>query len=168
MNTNKKIISLFLVALFVAAASFSQTAIKVGEPAPAFSVTTTAGQTITNTTYKKKAIMLHFWGTWCPPCRAELPEMNKLAETLAKNPNSDLIFLAVSLSDTPLAVNTFMSKNGYTFTGGLDTTNEIAFAYNIQAVPTSILIGADGKIEKIQIGAMSKSQLQEFVSKYVK
>lgn len=168
MNINKKIISLFLVVLFVAAASFSQTAIKVGEPAPAFSVTTTAGQTITNTTYKKKAIMLHFWGTWCPPCRAELPEMNKLAETLAKNPNSDLIFLAVALSDTPLAVNTFMRKNGYTFTGGLDTTNEIAFAYNIQAVPTSILIGADGKIEKIQIGAMSKSQLQEFVSKYVK
>lgn len=168
INFYKKQAIIAILISVIATAMFAQTAPRVGEAAPAFSVVTADGKTLTNDSYKKQAVILHFWGTWCPPCRAELPHMNELAERIAKNPDSNISFLAVAVSDTPTAVNAYMEKNKYTFTGGLDTTNEVAAAYRIQAVPTSILIGADGKIEKIQIGAMTKAQLENFVSKYMK
>lgn len=168
MKNCKKIIAVaFVIALATVAVS-AQSALRVGDAAPAFTMTTLEGKTVTLADYKKKAVLLHFWATWCPPCRAELPEMNKLAEKLAKESNGELEFLAVAVSDTPSAVSTYMSRNKYTFNGGLDTTNQLSAAYNVQAVPTSVLIGADGKIERIQIGAMTKAKLSEFVSKYVK
>ena len=65
--------------------------------APDFSLTLSTGETVRLSDYQGKAVLLHFWATWCPPCRAELPELNKLAAELAKSPDSKLEFLAALL-----------------------------------------------------------------------
>ena len=120
--------------------------------APDFSLTLPTGETVALSDYRGKAVLLHFWATWCPPCRAELPELNKLAAELAKSPDSKLEFLAVCVSDEEASRVKFMSQNGYSFKGGLDASGEI--------------ISPDGKIEKRHVGAMNKAQLAAFVSGY--
>lgn len=157
----------FLIAsaIAIAAASpiFAQS-VKEGKTAPDFSLTLSTGQQVKLSDYKGKAVLLHFWATWCGPCRVELPEMNAFASKL--DSSSRIAFLAVCISDTEKSQSAFMKKNNYTFPGGLDKDGSIAGSYFIQGIPTSILISPDGKIEKIRVGAMSPAELQRFVGKY--
>ena len=134
--------------------------------APDFSLTLSTGEAVRLSDYQGKAVLLHFWATWCPPCRAELPELNKLAAELAESPDSKFEFLAVCVSDEEASRVKFMSQNGYSFKGGLDASGEIASLYRVQGIPCSFIISPDGKIEKRHVGAMNKAQLAAFVSGY--
>lgn len=154
--------------MLMACAGFSQT-IRRDSPAPDFSITLSSGETKKCSDYKGKAVLLHFWATWCPPCRAELPEMNALAEQLqAQRENAKLAFLGICVSDTEKSRADFMEKNGYTFPGGLDQKGEIASLYGIQGIPASILISADGTVLDIHVGRMTSSMLHSFIEGYEK
>ena len=94
--------------------------------------------------------------------------MNELAEKLSKQgKSSKLTFVAVCVSDTEKSRADFMAKNGYTFPGGLDATGRVASLYNVQGIPTSVLISPDGKILDISVGAMTEDQLSKFVLNYM-
>lgn len=160
-----KTLAIFTVLILVSLPAFSKS-LKVGDDAPDFSITLSSGEKVKLSDYRGSPVLLHFWATWCPPCRVELPELNSLAKKL-EDESSDLKFLAVCVSDSEKNRSTFMKKNNYTFSGGLDSDNSIGRKYDVQGIPTSILIGADGKIEKITVGMMSKSQLKNFVKDYV-
>jgi cytochrome c biogenesis protein CcmG, thiol:disulfide interchange protein DsbE len=163
-----KLLSVFIIIAFITVSSVFAQNIKEGSAAPDFTLTLSTGKQIKLSDYKGKAVLLHFWATWCPPCRAELPEMNKLAEKITTEKDAELSFLAVCVSDEEKSRAAFMKKNNFTFTGGVDKDGSVARKYEVQGIPTSILISADGKIEKIQVGAMSASQLADFVSTYEK
>ncbi|MBQ9495250.1 MAG: TlpA family protein disulfide reductase [Treponema sp.] len=155
---------LIIVTLVLATSSLFAQNIREGAVAPDFTLTLSSGEQLKLSDCKGKAVLLHFWATWCPPCRIELPEMNKLAEKL--DANAKLQFLAVCISDTEKNRASFMQKNKYTFPGGLDSDNSIAFKYGVQGIPMSLLIAPDGKIEKIHVGMMNKTQLADFIKKY--
>ena len=94
--------------------------------------------------------------------------MEKLAKKIVSlGEKAKMDFLAVCISDSQQALTSFIQKNGYTFTSALDEPGKVAMAYGIQGVPTSILISADGKILKIQVGMMSEKHLTEFVADYL-
>jgi cytochrome c biogenesis protein CcmG, thiol:disulfide interchange protein DsbE len=164
----KKLFPVIILVALIAASSASAQNINKGAAAPDFTLMLSTGKQVKLSDYKGKAVLLHFWATWCPPCRAELPEMNKLAVKLAGEKNAKLTFLAVCVSDKEKSRADFMKKNNYTFTGGLDKDGSIAGKYAVQGIPTSILISPDGKIEKIRVGAMSPSGLADFISAYEK
>jgi cytochrome c biogenesis protein CcmG, thiol:disulfide interchange protein DsbE len=163
-----KIFPVMILVALIAASAVSAQNIKEGASAPDFQLTLSTGKQVKLSDYRGKAVLLHFWATWCPPCRAELPEMNKLSVKLAGEKSVKLTFLAVCVSDQEKSRAGFMKKNGYTFTGGLDADDSVAMKYGIQGIPTSVLISADGKIEKINVGAMSASGLADFISAYEK
>ena len=136
--------------------------------APDFTITLSTGETKKISDYQGKAVLLHFWATWCPPCILELPGMNALAEKLeSQGEQSQLDFLAICISDTEENRSNFMKKNGYTFPGGLDESGKIAARYGIQGVPTSILISPQGEILDYNVGMMTEAQLAQFVRDYV-
>lgn len=143
---------------------------KVGEAAPDFEIAKPSGETVSLSSMgarSGKAVFLHFWATWCPPCREELPEIDRLAKRLAARKESRLAVFAVCVSDEEASRAAFMEKNGYTFDGALDTADsKTARLYNARAIPTSVLIGADGKIEKIHTGRMTAAELSKFVEGY--
>jgi cytochrome c biogenesis protein CcmG, thiol:disulfide interchange protein DsbE len=136
--------------------------IKVKDNAPDFTIKTQNGEDFT-LLQQKKPVLVHFWATWCPPCVKELPEMQKLYDEL-QSTKSDLEFIAICISDTEEEMNSFMQKNNYTFACGLDSAGEkIANSYEIQGVPTSMIISPEGKVLKVNIGMMTPKQLEKFV-----
>jgi cytochrome c biogenesis protein CcmG, thiol:disulfide interchange protein DsbE len=161
--------SISILCLLFALAAVSAQSIKKGTAALDFNLTLSTGEKVSLSSYKGRAVLLHFWATWCPPCRAELPGMNALSEKLEKEgTNAKLVFLAVCVSDTEESRAQFMKDNKYTFRGGLDKTGVVADKYGVQGIPTSVLISPDGKIENINVGMMSKEALAQFISAYEK
>lgn len=138
-----------------------------GGKAPDADITLPSGERVPLSSYAKsgKAVLLHFWATWCPPCREELPLIDAQAKRL-KDKNSALQVLCVCVADTKENCVSFMEKYGYTFTSGLDPEGETASLYGVSGVPTSIIIGADGKVQKTHTGRMSEKMLMSFIGDY--
>lgn len=172
MNKTHKIFLLALIILLFSLPIFSQS-LKVGANAPDFSLQIqqdgkASDKIVTLNSYKGKVLFLHFWATWCPPCKVELPHMESLAKKLAsQGDKAKMEFLAVCISDTQKDLTSFMQKNGYTFPSALDEPGLVAMKYGIQGVPTSILISPEGKILKIQVRMMNQKQLENFVADYM-
>ncbi len=91
-------------------ASANNEGLKVGAKAPDFELKTLTGETVKLSSLKGKKVMLNFWATWCPPCKAEMPEM----EQFYKQAGNDVVVLAVNI-DPQLDVKGFVDKNGITF-----------------------------------------------------
>lgn len=134
--------------------------IEMGEIAPNFELQTLEGDTIELSDLRGERVLLNFWATWCPPCRAEMPDMQKFHE------NTDVKILAVNLIDTesnPDVVPEFLNELGITFPVLLDEASELANEYEIVAYPTSFMIDADGRIQFKAMGAINYDMMiQEF------
>lgn len=101
--------------------------------------------------YKGKVIMLNLWATWCPPCRAEIPSMQKLFNDLK---NKDFIIIAVSQGEDLNTVNKFLKNTSYTFPIFIDKNNEVARSYSTGSIPTTYLINKQGNIIARFIGGI--------------
>ncbi|NNM66705.1 MAG: TlpA family protein disulfide reductase [Spirochaetales bacterium] len=109
-----------------------------------FKAQTLDGKTVELADYKGKVILLNFWATWCPPCRAEMPTIEKLYQALKNEQN--FVFLAVDAHEKPAQVKSFIQKTGYSFPVLLDTTGEADAEYSVQAIPTTYLIDRSGHV----------------------
>ena len=168
----KRRLLLLFTLLMCCVFTLNAQSINIGANAPEFSLQLQVDgkpstEIVKLSDYKGKALFLHFWATWCPPCKVELPHMEKLSQKIqAKGNDSKIEFLAICISDSQKAFSSFMEKNKYTFTGGLDSSGYIAIKYGIQGIPTSILISPEGKILKINVGMMNEKQLEKFIGGY--
>jgi peroxiredoxin len=126
------------------------TLVKEGQNAPAFEVEMFDGSTVKLADLKGKVVLLNFWATWCPPCRAELATVEK--ELIEKFKGQDFVFLPVSRGEKKETVAAFREKMGYTFPMGLDTDSRVYKEYASQYIPRNFLIGKDGKIVKVSVG----------------
>ncbi|RSL29839.1 thiol disulfide exchange role in cytochrome c biogenesis [Salibacterium salarium] len=134
-----------------------------GDPAPDFELETLDGETMSLSQMEGSPVLINFWATWCPPCRAEMPDMQTFYE------ENDIEVLAVNLTDTESgqsAVSSFVEEMDLTFPVLLDKDVSVAGKYNIQPVPTSFFIDSEGIIQHISIGAMNEdimnSELEQF------
>ena len=92
--------------------------------------------------YKGKVILLNFWATWCPPCRAEMPSMEKLSNEYK---NKNFTVLAVSAEDFKTVKN-FITTNKYTFPVFTDDNGQLNNAYGTGSIPTTYLIDKNGNM----------------------
>ncbi|WP_085992652.1 peroxiredoxin family protein [Oceanobacillus senegalensis] len=131
-----------------------------GDIAPDFELTTLDGENVRLSDYRGKRVMINFWATWCPPCRAEMPDMQKLYE------KEDVVILAVNLRSTEKndeVVIDFVKEYGLSFPIPMDVENEVASMFEVNAYPTSYLIDSEGRIQHKAIGAMNYDKMvQEF------
>jgi thiol-disulfide isomerase/thioredoxin len=122
--------------------------------APPFTVTTLDGQHISMDDLKGKVVLLDFWATWCGPCRAALPHMQKIAKKFDGEP---LVVLSVSLDQDEQKWKDFIAKNGMTWPQYLDGgfTGPVAKLFSVTAIPHTFTIDADGVLQDEQIGDSS-------------
>ncbi|SCG81758.1 Thiol-disulfide oxidoreductase resA [Proteiniborus sp. DW1] len=135
--------------------------IDVGDFAPDFTLQDLDGNTISLDDFKgEKVVFLNFWATWCPPCRAEMPDLDKVYQ---ESKGEDFIVLAINLGESEKIVKEFMAENGYSFPVLLDKTQKVGFAYNTFSIPTSVLVDKEGKVRVYRPGAMTYNQMIEMV-----
>ena len=127
---------------------------------PDFEVLDKDGNTVKLSDFYGKPILLNFWATWCPPCKAEMPDLQEAYETYG----DEVCFVMVNLTDgsrdTVEVVKTFVADNGYTFPVYFDTQSSAAMAYGIYSIPTTFLIGADGELLKSKSGMMTANEVE--------
>ncbi|MBN2057837.1 MAG: TlpA family protein disulfide reductase [Candidatus Saganbacteria bacterium] len=93
--------------------------------------------------HQGKLVFLHFWTTWCPPCRSELPTIQQMHNDSDKN---KFVVLAVSVDEPQERVKQYVDNEGHTFPVLLDSDGKIARLYGIRAFPTTIIIDRSGRI----------------------
>ena len=126
------------------------TIVKDGQKAPNFEVEMFDGSTIKLSDLKGKVVLLNFWATWCPPCRAELARVEK--DIIEKFKGKPFVFIPVSRGEKRATVAAFREKMGYTFPMGLDPEGRIYDEYAETYIPRNFLIGKDGKVVKASVG----------------
>ena len=110
------------------------------------------GNEVSLSQFRGKVVFLNFWATWCPPCRTEMPSIEKLHR---KYGGKDFVVLAVAI-DTKGAeiVRPYIDEKGFTFVVLVDAKAETADSYDVFGVPMTFVIGRDGKIlNRVQGGA---------------
>ncbi len=122
---------------------------QVGKPAPGFTLKTPRGETLSLADFRGKTVVLNFWATWCPPCREEMPSMEALYRQCRNQP---FAILAVSEDRDETSVKYFLEEMGLTFPVLLDKDTAVGRAYRVLALPTTYVIGPDGKIKDIVYG----------------
>nr|WP_070121368.1 redoxin domain-containing protein [Bacillus marinisedimentorum] len=135
-----------------AAAEPASTGLQKGDMAPDFELETLGGEAVKLSDYRGKKVLVNFWATWCPPCRAEMPDMEKFYN------DKDVEILAVNLTETegtPGDVQPFVDDFGLTFPILMDTSSDVSSKYRISPIPTSYFIDTKGRIASVSLGAMN-------------
>ena len=136
------------------------TAAEVGARAPGFELTTMDGDTTSLDAYEGQVVLLNFWATWCPPCVHEMPSMERLYQDLRAR---GFVVLGVSVDVDPGEadadgrvqgiVREYVDRLGVTFPILLDPEGAVEDVYNVSGLPTTYVIGRDGRIEGRIVGA---------------
>ena len=136
--------------------------------APDFEVLDNDGNTVRLSDFRGKPVVLNFWATWCPPCKAELPDFDRSAATYG----DEVTFLMVNLTDggrdTVSGVREFVAANSYTFPVYFDTRYSAANAYRVSSIPTTYFINAEGEIVSYKVGMVSASELEKGIQNLLK
>lgn len=140
-------------------------------PAIDFELEDQYGNIHTLADYEGKTIFLNMWATWCPPCKAELPDIQKLYEAYGEN-QGDVIVLGVAFpsGENPYTqegsvedVIDFLSENQYSYPTLMDVSGDLLFGYGISSFPTTFMIDGDGNIFGYVPGMMSYDIMESIV-----
>ena len=143
-----RITAMILVLMLCAAAlAEATTTAEVGKPAPDFEVQTLDGETFRLSDCRGKVVFLNIWATWCPPCVAEMPDIQALSEAHPE----DLVVIGVSM-EPEQDVRSFVEENGYTYKFAIDDGNIGGLLYPTYYIPNSIFIDPNGVITFMDAG----------------
>jgi cytochrome c biogenesis protein CcmG, thiol:disulfide interchange protein DsbE len=133
---------------------------KVGQPAPDFTTYDVNGNPVSLSNFRGHPVWLNFWGSWCPPCRSEMPDAEAAYQQLAPK---GLVMLAVSLKEPPQDAAAFAAKNHATFTILSDQYLEhTGYAYPIANFPTHFFIDSSGIIRRVVLSDLSEKDAVEY------
>jgi peroxiredoxin len=141
-------------AVPVPPATAAKAVLKVGTPAPDFTLTTLSGKSVTLSDYRGKPVMLNFWATSCEPCRRQIPYLLEASDKMAKE---GLEFFTVS-REKEATLRKFMQQEGYVFVVALDSDRAVWESYHISNTPHTFFIDSDGIIRSTRIGALETTQ----------
>jgi peroxiredoxin len=131
----------------------------VGHPAPDFTLTTAAGEMFKLSDLRGTPVVLNFWATWCPPCRAELPELQSASERLT----GQVAIVGVNQAEAPAEVQAFADQLGLNFSIPLDENGDASRLYRVRSLPTTFFIDRSGVIRQMQIGPVTEATLAQLL-----
>jgi peroxiredoxin len=133
---------------------------KVGQKAPDFTTYDVDGNVVSLSDYRGQPVWLNFWGSWCPPCRSEMPDVQEAYRELAPK---GMVLLAISLDESPQNAAAFAEKNNATFKILSDPNREnTGRSYPILNFPTHIFIEPSGIVQRVVLSDLSTEEALQF------
>ncbi len=117
--------------------------------APAFTLRAPDGSLHSLKDHRGKVVLLNFWATWCPPCRREMPSIEALWQGVK---DKDVMVIGVHVGPGVEAAGIYARRNGLTFPVLVDDTKEVSYHYGVRSMPTTIIIGPEGRVEYVAFG----------------
>lgn len=133
--------------------SSDKVGVEKGNIAPDFELELIDGEVVKLSDFQGEKVLLNFWATWCPPCRAEMPDMQKFHEE-----SDEGVILAVNFGETKNQmdqVEEFLDEFEVTFSVLKDDENDVATMYDVAALPTSYFIDPEGRIHDVVKGGIN-------------
>ncbi|MFQ3661033.1 MAG: redoxin domain-containing protein [Chloroflexaceae bacterium] len=158
------LIALFWVLTGRNAAPQGQAMSEMNRPAPLFVAPTLDGGTVRLEDYRGQVVLLNFWGTWCEPCKRELPALQAAHEQLGRD---GLAVIGINLTDdeklqgrSETQIQAFLNQFGVTYPIALDLEGSITNDYRVFPLPTSFFIDPEGTIRYVHIGELTLADVQ--------
>ncbi len=158
----------FIVLVFLFAQRKNFHRMKLGRDAPGFTLPGISGKDYSLKDFRGKVVLLNFWATWCPPCKAEIPSLIRLNHMFS---NEGLVILGISEDNRGAdVVVPFAKSYGMDFAVLLDPSREVGNLYSIGGVPETFLVGKDGKIKYKFVGPKNwdSPEMVKFITVYLK
>lgn len=141
-----------------------QFGIHEGQQAPDIQLTTLEGKPFKLSDYRGEKVILNFWATWCPPCKAEMPDMQEFHEK-HRNEGVEVVAVNLTVAEKKIEdVHQFIKDYGITFTIPLDETGMIGEQFQANSIPTSYLIDEKGIVRQHMVGPMSYDWMVEKIN----
>lgn len=120
-----------------------------GRAAEDFTLPMPDGQQFRLSDHRGKVVFVNFWATWCPPCREEMPAMERL---YIRQKDRGFAMVAVSLDASPAVVAPYLAQARFTFPVALDPRMDLANAYGVRALPASFIVDPRGVVVAMALG----------------
>jgi peroxiredoxin len=114
-----------------------------------FTLATPDGKRFRLSEQRGRVVFINFWATWCPPCREEMPSMERLYQQHKK---AGFVMVAVSADSNTKGVPAFVKEQNLTFSIALDPQLEVANAYGVRALPSSFIVDKNGELVALALG----------------
>jgi len=128
----------------------------LGYTAPDFTLNGPDGKPVTLASHKGKPIVLNFWATWCPPCRAETPAF----VNINKQWGDEISIIGVDVQEPPNMSPPFISEFGIQYPIAVDVDGEVSAAYHVVSFPTTFFIDSNGTVSQIDVGPLNEALIQ--------
>ena len=159
------ILSIFAVMIFYAAYKSMEEEPKtalaiIEEEAPNFAGETLAGDLLVLTNEIEGKTLINFWGSWCEPCKREMPALETAYST---HKNDGFNVISINLGQSDLVTRQFVDQYNLTFPVLIDQDGSIKEAYHVGNLPASFLVDEDGLIEQVHEGELSEEMIDEWI-----
>lgn len=128
-----------------------------GRPAPNFTLKTLAGDEVSLAGLRGKTVLINFWATWCPPCRAELPHIDRMSREFE---GSEKVILTINNEDTGVARG-YVKDKKYAMPVLMDGKNQVSRLYGVRAIPTVLVVDKRGIVRAHLVGGRSEETLRK-------
>jgi DsbE subfamily thiol:disulfide oxidoreductase len=130
---------------------------QVGQKAPDFSLLDEKDEKVSLAQFAGKVVVLNFWATWCGPCRAEMPELQRFHQ----QKDTDVILLGIDIKEDKDTILQFMKRAGYSYPVVRDTFAQASDTYQIRAIPTTYVLDKQGIIRYKKVGPVTAAELKK-------
>jgi peroxiredoxin len=161
MKTMLMALALIAAAFPGAAAAADIPGPQIGQAAPEITAKGLNGRDISLADYKGKVLVLNFWATWCPPCRAETPDMIRSFRKLS---GSSVAFLGIDSTEKAPIIHSFIAAKQYPIPVAIDNEKQTTAAYDVRGIPTTYVIDGNGVVRARFVDIITPAQLVSFVN----
>jgi len=133
----------------------------LGYMAPDFTLPTLEGEFITLSYFRGRPVLLNFWATWCPPCRKEMPDLQRFHERYG----DQVVLIGIDWAEDPKVVRAFLEEYGISYLNVLDRQGKAFVAYRLTGLPTSFWIDEEGILRGVWYGPLKTDEIAENFAK---
>ncbi len=137
----------------------TEVGVEIGMKAPDFTINNVNGNEVSLSDYQGTKVFLNFWASWCPPCKEEMPAIQKLNKNY-----DDIKVITINSGENKDKVLNYMMENNFSFTTLLDKNGKVTTDYLIRGIPSTFVIDKEGIIVRKQRGAITYGKMEEMIN----